>query len=87
MITLSELKQHLRIEADTEDAYLQSLINLANEKVLNDIGRELEGKSEIARHATRILAATMYENRAGVEESMTNTYNNLIRSLVNQFSV
>lgn len=69
MLTLSEVKQWLRLEeSDTaEDALLQSLINTATEYIRNAVpaGMNLDG-NPIATLLARVLIADWYENRTSI---------------------
>jgi len=69
MLTLSEVKQWLRLEeSDTaEDALLQSLIDTATEYVRNAVpsGMTLDG-NPIAGLLVRVLVADWHENRTSI---------------------
>ncbi|WLQ15429.1 head-tail connector protein [Hahella aquimaris] len=63
-ITLEEAKQHLRVEHDEEDGYIETLIAVAG-----NLAQEYSGLSfnedvpELAKHAIKMIIATLYEQR------------------------
>lgn len=71
-VTLEELKQHLNVDFDTDDAYIKELIEpvqLAIEAYLNTSLDGFVKDDKIDRriwHAIRILAANYYANRESV---------------------
>jgi len=72
-VTLSELKQHLRVEVDEDDVYLTTLVNVAEEAIGNELGKPLSyyALNERAipaplRHAVMLLAGDLYNNRESV---------------------
>ncbi|MBU6956017.1 head-tail connector protein [Hahella sp. HN01] len=65
-ISLEEAKQHLRVEHDDEDAYIETLIAVARNLAEEYSGLSLEeGESipELAKHAIKMIIATLYEQR------------------------
>lgn len=73
-ITIDEIKQHLNIERDynSENSYLQSLIDAAKVVVQKHICDDIDGMSEGEKtpliHAIKLLVGTWYMNR----ESLSN---------------
>lgn len=73
MLTVDDLKKHLNIDHDEDDAYIEDLISVAEDAVetyvnrpLNDmIGKDGQLKPAI-RHACRLLVGTWYANRESV---------------------
>ena len=73
MLTVDDLKKHLNIDHDEDDAYIEDLISVAKDAVETYINRPLvdmvddEGKLKPAiRHACRLLIGTWYANRESV---------------------
>lgn len=71
-VTLEALKQHLRVEFTADDAYLTTLIDVAEVAIGNELGKPL---SEYAadntlptplQHAIKLLAGDLYNNRESV---------------------
>lgn len=68
-VTLEELKQHLNVDFDIDDSYIQGLVipvQLSIEAYLNNPLESFVRDGEIDRriwHATRILVANYYANR------------------------
>jgi uncharacterized phage protein (predicted DNA packaging) len=73
MLTVDDLKKHLNIDHDEDDAYIEDLISVAEDDVETYINRPLDdmvghdGKLKPAiRHACRLLVGTWYANRESV---------------------
>ena len=73
MLTLEDLKKHLNIDHDEDDAYIEELISVAEDAVETYVNRPLaelvdeKGKLKPAvRHACRLLVGTWYANRESV---------------------
>lgn len=68
MLTLSEVKQWLRLEEGftDEDDLLQTLIKAAEEYIVNATGRKDWGDNPLARLLAQVLIADWYENREAV---------------------
>lgn len=74
MLTVEDLKKHLNIDHDEDDAYIQELISVAEDAVETYINRPIsdyadtEGKitKPAIRHACRLLVGTWYANRESV---------------------
>jgi len=71
-VTLNDLKTHLRVEVADDDAYLTSLIGVAETAIGNELGRELVNFTEHGvlptplRHAIMLLCGDLYNNRESV---------------------
>lgn len=73
MLTLDDLKKHLNIDHNEDDAYIEELISVAEDVVETYINKPLadfvdsNGKVKPAiRHACRLLVGTWYANRESV---------------------
>lgn len=73
MLTVDDLKKHLNIDHDEDDAYITDLISVAQDAVETYLNRPIadfvdaEGKLKPAvRHACRLLVGTYYANRESV---------------------
>ena len=73
MLTIEDLKKHLNIDHNEDDAYIADLISVAEDAVETYINRPIaefvdsEGKIKPAiRHACRLLVGTWYANRESV---------------------
>lgn len=73
MLTVDDLKKHLNIDHNEDDAYIEDLISVAKDAVATYINRPIaemvgdDGKLKPAiRHACRLLVGTWYANRESV---------------------
>lgn len=72
-VTLTDLKSHLRVEVSADDAYLTSLISVAEQAIANELGKDLEYYEDSDNHiptplyqAVMILCGDLYNNRESV---------------------
>lgn len=67
MVTLQQVKDHLRIVGDEEDDYLAHLIQVAQGSIENDLRRTFEGEvPPPVQHAALLLIGHWYANREDV---------------------
>lgn len=71
-VTLTDLKAHLRVEYNTEDAYLTALIGVAEQAISNELECDLSNYVSDSvlpaplQHAIKLLAGDLYNNRESV---------------------
>lgn len=65
-ITVDDLKAHLNITSNVDDALLAEKIEAAQECVFNFIGGQIDPAPAPVKEAVRQLAAHFYENREAV---------------------
>ena len=66
MVTLQQVKDHLRIVDDAEDAYLAHLIETARSVIENDCKRIFEDPPAPVQHAALLLIGHWYAHREEV---------------------
>lgn len=73
MLTIDDIKKHLNIDHDEDDAYLDELISVAEDAVESYLNKPLAECVDSAgnlkpavRHACRLLIGTWYANRESV---------------------
>jgi uncharacterized phage protein (predicted DNA packaging) len=73
ILTVEDLKKHLNIDHDEDDAYIEDLISVALDAVETYLNRPIDdfvdadGKVKPAvRHSCRLLVGTWYANRESV---------------------
>ena len=87
-VTLSELKQHLNVDFDDDDSYIQGLIipvQLSIEAYLNNPLESYVRDGSIDKriwHATRILVANFYANRESISFATPNEIPNTVTLLL-----
>lgn len=78
MVTLKELKAHLRIEHDDEDCHLKTLLKMAQAAAGDFCKTALPGKPpEAVRLAVLLYASHFYTHR---ENSDAGAYDNMLRA-------
>lgn len=71
-VTLQELKQHLRVEYDADDDYLNTLIGVAEVAIGKELGKPIENFVVDGNlptpliHAIKLLCGDLYNNRESV---------------------
>ena len=71
-VTLAEVKTHLKVEYDTEDTYIASLIEVAEQAISNELCCDLavfashNALPAPLHHAVMIMAGDLYNNRESV---------------------
>lgn len=71
-VTLNDLKTHLKVEVTADDAYLTSLINVAETAIGNELGKTLSTFAEDGAlpapltQAVMIFCGDLYNNRESV---------------------
>lgn len=73
ILTCEDLKKHLNIDHDEDDAYIEELIAVAEDAVATYLNRPIadlvDANGQIrpaVRHASRLLIGTWYANRESV---------------------
>ncbi len=87
-VTLEEIKQYLRIEADytDEDSLLLSLIETGIESLENHTGKTFSSDSELAKLYIKMYVADNFENR-GINESNSEKVRFALDNIVAQLSL
>ena len=71
-VTLAEVKTHLKVEYDTEDTYIATLIEVAEQAISNELCCDLSVYANHnalpapVHHAVMIMAGDLYNNRESV---------------------
>lgn len=85
IVTLDDVKRHLRIDGDEDDHFLTSLISVAEEYVKNATGKDFDETNQMARIACLMLIADLYEHREATEPSDKVRF--MVRSMLMQLSL
>lgn len=86
MVTLTQVKHHLRIDGDEEDEYLVHLIDAARVSIEKDLRRTFEGEvPPPVQHAALLLIGHYYENREEASAMSLHTIPRASRSLLSPY--
>lgn len=86
MVTLTQVKNHLRIDGDEEDEYLVHLIDAARVSIEKDLRRTFEGEvPPPVQHAALLLIGHYYENREEASAMSLHTIPRASRSLLSPY--
>lgn len=64
ILTLEEVKSYCHVDHDKDDAYLTSLISLADKYLRGAIGAEYDETDERVRELARLCVSDCYDNRS-----------------------
>ena len=82
MISLDELKAHLRIETDDENDYLGSLLRMAEATVVDFCGQSFSDAPEPVRLAILLFAGHHYAHRENGDPSAYDAMTTAFRALL-----
>ncbi|AOY76914.1 head-tail connector protein [Clostridium formicaceticum] len=69
ILTLEEVKQFLKLDDfDDEDAFIYTLISVAEQYLKNATGKDFDKKNEMAKLFCKVLISDWYENRTYIHE-------------------
>jgi len=63
IVSLEEAKQHLRVDTNDDDTYIQMLIKAAEQYVQNTTGKTFDGTNALAKTVCLLLIGDLYDNR------------------------
>ena len=86
MLTLTEVKQFLRVDFEDDDVLIGSLMNVADEYMKSSVGANYDDTSERAKVLLCIVISDLYDNRSMNEVTVGGIRPN-VRRLVNDFSL
>ena len=70
MLKLKEIKEFLRLDGDSEDAYLKILILLSAEMCKNYLRADKLPKCESVKQAQLLIIGYFFENREGTRDGV-----------------
>lgn len=86
MPTLEEIKQHLRIDYDDEDEYLQILQLAANRYIVNAVGK-YDDQDPLFKLLALVIIGDMYKNREYTTDRIAKKPTYTIQSIVHQLQL
>jgi uncharacterized phage protein (predicted DNA packaging) len=87
IVNLEEAKQHLRVEFDDDDSYIEMLISAAEEVIYNSTGKRFTEKTKLAKIAVLLLISELYENRGLVVGKVNEKFSDVVNMILIQLSV
>lgn len=81
-LTLTEVKQYLRVDFSDDDALITNLMNAADEYLRGSVGATYSNTGERAKSLLLIVISDLYDNRGIQDRASNNT-----RKLVDDFAL
>lgn len=87
IITLDEAKQHMRVDSNDDDNYINLLINTSEEFIKNVTGRTFDSTNNLAKIACLYIVGDLYDNRQMTTDKMGERVRNIINMILTQLSL
>jgi len=87
ILSLSEVKQHLRIDFDDDDNYLLLLIASAEQFLKNTTGKTFDITNALAKTACLLLVADLYEKRTLATDKASEKIRDIVTMILTQLAV
>lgn len=81
-LTLSDVKNYIKVDYDDDDTLITSLMSAADEFLKGSIGKDYNKEDERAKTLSLILISDLYDNRG-----ITDKVNGNIRKLIDDISL
>lgn len=81
-LTLTEVKNYLRVDFSDDDALIASLMSVADEYLKSSVGATYDNTSERAKILLLLVISDLYDNRGLSDKASGN-----VRKLVDDFSL
>lgn len=87
IVTLEESKQHLRVDGNDDDVYIQMLIDAAEQFIVNATGKTFDGSNALAKTACLLLTADLYDNRQMSTDRASEKVRDIVTMILTQLSL
>jgi uncharacterized phage protein (predicted DNA packaging) len=84
VITIEEAKQHLRVDGDEENSYIEGLIKASEKFIKNGTGKTFDNTNFLAKTVCLMLVADMYENRVTTTDKVGTKTRELVSMMLIQ---
>ena len=74
-LTLSDVKQYLRIDFDSDDTYISQLIDMSKSYIKEQTGKTYTAGNKVYEQAILLMVAGFYDNRTPFTEKAVNETN------------
>ncbi|GIW49201.1 MAG: hypothetical protein KatS3mg079_677 [Caloramator sp.] len=87
IVTLEEAKHHLRIDTEDDDAYIQILINAAEQFIYNITGKTFDENNSLAKTVCLLLIADLYEKRELTTDKTSEKVRDIVTMILTQLAL
>lgn len=87
IVSLEEAKQHMRIDIDDDNTYIQTLINAAEQFITTTTGKTFDSTNALAKTACLLIIADLYDNRGLTSDGIKDKTRDIVTLILNQLSL
>lgn len=86
ILTIDEVKKHLKIDHDYEDDSILLLMAASEDFIKNATGKNFDERNNLAKVVSLFLIADMYENRSMTTDKMNERIRSIVTMLLTQLA-
>jgi len=86
IVTLEEAKEHLKVDGNEDDTYIQNLIGASEQFIKNGTGKIFDGTNYLAKTVCLLLVADMYENRITTTDKVGAKMREIVSMMLTQLA-
>ena len=87
IVTLEEAKQHLRVDTNDDDAYIQGLIAAAEQFVQSTTGKVFDSTNALAKTVCLLLIGDLYEKRELPTDKVGERIRDIVTMILTQLAL
>jgi uncharacterized phage protein (predicted DNA packaging) len=87
IVSLEEAKQHMRIDIDDDDPYIQMLINAAEQFITDATGKTFDSDNALAKTACLLIIADLYDNRGLTSDGIRDKTRDIVTLILTQLAL
>lgn len=87
IVSLEEAKQHLRIDTNDDDTYIQGLIAAAEQFVQQTTGKIFDSTNALAKTVCLLLIGDLYEKRELTTDKASEKIRDIVTMILTQLSL
>ena len=87
IVTLEEAKQHLRVDTNDDDTYIQGLIVAAEQFVQVATGKTFDSTNALAKTVCLLLIGDLYEKRELTTDKASEKIRDIVTMILTQLAL